>query len=100
MTEKPKARPEKDILAEILEHTRSLQTRLNILENPTIKTSNSKNKIEIKDVNILITEMTKNGMSPDEIAIELNVPLDLVKKSLHRMRLFGYLPATPDSSGS
>ncbi|WP_339009606.1 TIR domain-containing protein [Aeromonas popoffii] len=84
VVEKPKSRPEKDILAEILEHTRSLQTRLNTLENAKINRTSSKNDIEIKDVSILIYEMANNGMSTTEIAEELNMSISSVRTYLKK----------------
>ncbi|WP_321150099.1 TIR domain-containing protein [Aeromonas jandaei] len=87
ITEKAKARPEKDILAEILEHTRSLQIRLNNLENAKINRPSSKNDIEIKDISILIYEMANNGMSTTDIAEELNMSISSVRTYLKKYNL-------------
>ncbi|WP_346815479.1 toll/interleukin-1 receptor domain-containing protein [Aeromonas hydrophila] len=78
-TEKPKTRPEKDILAEILEHTRSLNHRLSHLEksneiqNNWVSLAKKSNTIEVKERGVLCLEMAQKGISPDKIAKELDV---------------------------
>lgn len=79
VTEKPKARPEKDILSEILEHTRTLNSRLNRLEegkrpHVDVTTANSIHiPLEIRDTSIMCIEMHKEGKSIDEIARSLKM---------------------------
>lgn len=90
VTERPKTRPEKDILAEILEHTRSLNQRLNQLERSqeqpkdTFSLARTVNDIEIKDRGILCLEMANSNIEPKDIAKELKVPLQWVLKTLEK----------------
>lgn len=89
VTEKPKSRPEKDMLAEILEHTRSLGYRLTHLENHQEKQKNwvgltkAPSEFEIKDRKMRCIEMAKKNIDPQEISLELRVPLDWVLFTIH-----------------
>ncbi|MGN5074103.1 toll/interleukin-1 receptor domain-containing protein [Aeromonas veronii] len=86
VTEKPKARPEKDILTEILEHTRSLNSRLVDLEKNQLNHEKSfyewrllNQKIPIKELqhnNYIdrLRELAEEGLSDVEIGQKLNVP--------------------------
>ncbi|WP_368165760.1 toll/interleukin-1 receptor domain-containing protein [Aeromonas sp. R9-1] len=88
VTEKPKARPEKDILSEILEHTRTLNSRLNRLEEgkrPYRDVTTAKGihiPLEIRDSSMMCIEMHKEGKSIEEIARVLNMPTSLVTSIL------------------
>ncbi|WP_273762907.1 toll/interleukin-1 receptor domain-containing protein [Aeromonas hydrophila] len=88
ITEKPKARPEKDILSEILEHTRTLNSRLNRLEegkHPYADVTTAKSihiPLEIRDTSIMCIEMHKKGKSIEEIARYLKMPASRVTSIL------------------
>ncbi|HHQ4768846.1 toll/interleukin-1 receptor domain-containing protein [Aeromonas veronii bv. sobria] len=79
ITEKTKARPEKDILSEILEHTRTLNSRLNRLEEgqrPYVDATTAKSihiPLELRDTTIMCIEMHKDGKSIGEIARSLKM---------------------------
>lgn len=82
LTEKPKSRPEKDILSEILEHTRTLHSRLNRLEEnlsvdispKTISMPNTTiSPLTISDSINMVTGMFKEGRSIPEISYKLKL---------------------------
>ena len=89
-SEKPKARPEKDILAEILDHTRTLNSRLSHLERASEKQSNTRrsqttpSELVIKDRQLLCLDMANNGATMDEISKELEMGIGEVMQTLHR----------------
>ncbi|WP_439841219.1 toll/interleukin-1 receptor domain-containing protein [Aeromonas veronii] len=99
VTETPIARPEKEILTEILEHTRSLNSRLVDLEKNQL--NHEKNlyewrllnqKIPIKELqkNNFISQLlalAKEGISAGEIGEKLNVPTAEVE---HLLREHGF----------
>ncbi|MCV3276754.1 toll/interleukin-1 receptor domain-containing protein [Aeromonas hydrophila] len=80
VTEKPKARPEKDILSEILEHTRTLNSRLNRLEENQSTASHDKTSKKIRtyfDLDSFANTtigLFKEGKSIKDISISLSVP--------------------------
>ncbi|CAJ1870515.1 hypothetical protein HLBENOHH_02860 [Aeromonas dhakensis] len=88
VTEKPKARPDKDILSEILEHTRTLNSRLNRLEdNQRPYTDVQKVKsihipLEIRDTPMMCLEMYHDGKTIGEIAQSLKIPIATVASIL------------------
>lgn len=92
VTEKPKARPEKDILAEILDHTRGLNQRLTALErgrsyeldlnaNQVLlindELNNTSNVIDKK-----IIDLYKQNHGLDEIANMLNISITTVTNNI------------------
>ncbi|WP_429011697.1 toll/interleukin-1 receptor domain-containing protein [Aeromonas veronii] len=102
VTEKPKARPDKDILSEILEHTRTLNSRLNRLEegkrpNRDVTTAKGINiPLEIRDISIECISMHKNGKSIEEIAQSLKIPVSRVTSILFTSGLLVISPPPQD----
>ncbi|WP_221410663.1 hypothetical protein, partial [Aeromonas enteropelogenes] len=88
ITEKPKARPEKDILSEILEHTRTLNSRLNRLEeNQSVffddsATKNIRSTFELKAYENTCVGLFKKGKSITDISQSLKVPPNRVLNTL------------------
>ncbi|WP_323968769.1 toll/interleukin-1 receptor domain-containing protein [Aeromonas veronii] len=103
VTEKPKARPDKDILSEILEHTRSFSSRLNRLEENQITdinentTKNRRNAFEIgAHVNNCIG-LFQEGKSTFEISQSLKLPLTRVINILTTHGLIATAPPPPEN---
>lgn len=105
VTEKPKARPEKDILAEILDHTRGLNQRLTALEKGrSYKREFNANQVlfidEFEDededdskviskmVNKRIIDLYKQNRGLDEIANILNISITTVTNNVNRYKKF------------
>lgn len=94
IADKPKTRPEKDILAEILDHTRTLSSRLNNLENNYVKSEKNNIKRRFQEQIKSANEFTyldfinecvhfhKSGLSPAESAEILGVPTSEVERIL------------------
>ncbi|MGL6624694.1 toll/interleukin-1 receptor domain-containing protein [Aeromonas jandaei] len=79
MIEKPKARPEKDMLAEILEHTRGLNSRLTTLEKMQLNTTEYSINEDLvlkkihTDIDKQIANLLEDGVPVTEIANALKV---------------------------
>ncbi|MFM5738568.1 toll/interleukin-1 receptor domain-containing protein [Aeromonas veronii] len=88
LTEKPKSRPEKDILSEILDHTRTLNSRLNRLEeNQSVffddsATKNIRSTFELKTYENTCVGLFKKGKSITDISRSLKVPPNRVLNTL------------------
>ncbi|MGY3892974.1 toll/interleukin-1 receptor domain-containing protein [Aeromonas enterica] len=93
-TEKPKARPDKDILAEILDHTRSLNSRLSTLEKSHIQIEkrnfkrlfshlvDPNNESTQSDFTNECVTLQKQGLSSGAIGEMLGVPTATVDRAL------------------
>ncbi len=99
-------RAQDDILAEILDHTRTLSSRLSRLEDKNNLDWHVKNAksisvpLEIRDLPILCMDMFREGKSVTQIAKNLEIPQHLVSKILRQANLISPPPPPPPSSES